>query len=268
MSSLCTNPEQSSSPQTLEDELSMQEQLTKLEIMCAEMQNENEQLIREAAQHKQVDEELADCIEKLAHLHAFASKFSNHSSLQSQIESQIRQLLCHVSGDIDIISEDKWLQCAYKQANAFSFSIFPAVRCVGDFWKHRGTAALASTTEERDHHINLVDQAHSRYQQFVQEEVTQRKTEENTIEVLKLCKEADNLSSMRDYHAAEQCYLHALKILPEHAQSLCNYAHLLHTGKKELDKAEELFKKSLQSEPHRAPTLFNYAAYLLTRGQV
>jgi hypothetical protein len=50
----------------------------------------------------------------------------------------------------------------------------------------------------------------------VQEEVTKRKTEENTIEVLKLYKEADKLSSMRDYHAAEQCYLHALKILPEH----------------------------------------------------
>ena len=97
---------------------------------------------------------------------------------------------------------------------------------MGDFWKHHGAAALASTTEERDHHITLGDQAHSRYQQFVQEEVTKRKTEENTIEVLKLCKEADNLSSMRDYHAAEQCYLHALKILPEHAQSLCNYSIL------------------------------------------
>jgi hypothetical protein len=216
MSSLCTNPEQSSSPQTLEDELSIQEQLTKLEIMCAEMQNENEQLIREASQHKQVDEELADCIEKLTHLHVFTSKFSNHSRLQIAIESLIRQLFCHVSGDIDIISEDKWLQCAYKQANVFSSCICPVVRCVGDFWKHHGAAALASTTEERDHHITLVDQDHSRYQQFVQEEVTKRKTEENTIEVLKLCKEADKLSSMRDYHEAEQCYLHALKILPEH----------------------------------------------------
>jgi hypothetical protein len=58
------------------------------------------------------------------------------------------------------------------------------------------------------------------------------------LEVLELGEEADKLSSMRDYHAAEQCYLHALKILPQHAQSLCNYAHLLHTGKKELDKAE------------------------------
>jgi hypothetical protein len=68
MSSLCTNPEQSSSPQTLADELSLQEQLTKLEIMCAEMQNANEQLIREAVQHKQVDEVLTDCIEKRHHI--------------------------------------------------------------------------------------------------------------------------------------------------------------------------------------------------------
>ena len=135
--SLCTNPEQSSSPQTLPDEMLVQQQLTKLEKMCAQMQDENEKLIREASQYK---------------------------------TEQIRQ-------------------------------------------------------------------------------------------VLELGEEADKLSSMKDYHAAELCYLHALNILPEHAQSLCNYAHLLHTGKKELDKAEELFKKALQAEPHRAPTLFNYAAY-------
>jgi tetratricopeptide (TPR) repeat protein len=49
---------------------------------------------------------------------------------------------------------------------------------------------------------------------------------------------------------------------------LCNYAHLLHTGKKELDKAEVMYTKALQAEPHRAATLFNYAAYLLKRGQV
>jgi tetratricopeptide (TPR) repeat protein len=139
---------------------------------------------------------------------------------------------------------------------------------VGDFWKYHGAAALASMTEERDHHITLVAQTHSHHHQLLQEEVTKRKTEENTIEVLKLCEEADKLSSMRDYHAAEQCYLHVLKILQKHAQSLCNYAHLLHTCKKELDKTEELFKKALQAEPHRAPTLFNYAAYLLKRGQV
>jgi hypothetical protein len=90
-----------------------------------------------------------------------------------------------------------------------------------------GAAVLANTTEERDHHILFKRAAHSRYQQFVQEEVTKRKTEENKMEVLKLGEEADKLSSMRDYHAAEQCYLHALMILPQHAQSLCNYAHLL-----------------------------------------
>jgi Tfp pilus assembly protein PilF len=104
--SLCTNAEQSSSPQTLPDELLVQQQLTKLEIMCAQLQDENEKLIREASQHK---------------------------------KEQIRQ---------------------------------------------------------------------------------------------------------------------------------CNYAFLLQTGKKELDKAEELYKKALQAEPHRAPTLFNYAAYLHKCGRV
>jgi Tfp pilus assembly protein PilF len=91
---------------------------------------------------------------------------------------------------------------------------------------------------------------------------------EQIRQVLELGEEADKLSSMRDYHAAELCYLHALKILPEHAQSLCNYAHLLHTDKKELDKAEVMYTKALQAEPHRAATLFNYDAYLLQRGQV
>jgi Tfp pilus assembly protein PilF len=48
----------------------------------------------------------------------------------------------------------------------------------------------------------------------------------------------------------------------------CNYAFLLQTGKKELDKAEELYKKALQAEPHRPVTLFNYALLLHARGRV
>jgi Tfp pilus assembly protein PilF len=80
--------------------------------------------------------------------------------------------------------------------------------------------------------------------------------------VLELGEEADKLLSMRDYHAAELCYLHALKILPEHAQSLCNYAYLLQTGKKELAKAEELYNKALQADPERTATLCNYAHLL------
>jgi hypothetical protein len=145
-SSLCTNPEQSSSPQTLPDELSMKQQLTKLEIMCVQIQDENEKFICETSQHK---------------------------------ETEIRQ-------------------------------------------------------------------------------------------VLKLGEEADeSLSSVKDYHEVEQCYLHTLNILPQHVKSLCNYDHLLQTDKKELDrtdefldKTEELFKKVLQVEPNRSPTLFNYDGYL------
>jgi hypothetical protein len=77
-----------------------------------------------------------------------------------------------------------------------------------------GAAVLANTTEERDHHI--------RRSQFISSIATSsslslsavcaggsyKKTEENTMEVLKLGEQADKLSSMRDYHAAEQCYLH------------------------------------------------------------
>ncbi len=79
MLSLCTNPEQSSFPQTLVDEPSLQEQLTKLEIMCAEIQNTNEYFIRETAQHKQEHEVLTDCIEGLGCLVQFTKKqHSNH----------------------------------------------------------------------------------------------------------------------------------------------------------------------------------------------
>ncbi len=85
---------------------------------------------------------------------------------------------------------------------------------MGDFLKCHSAAALANTTEKRDHHILLKRTAHSRYQRFVQEEVTKRKTKENTMEVLKLGEETDKLSIMRDYHTVEQCYLHDLKILP------------------------------------------------------
>ena len=83
-----------------------------------------------------------------------------------------------------------------------------------------------------------------------------------SLQVLRLGEEADKLSRVRDYHAAEQCYLKALKNLPQHAQSLCNYAYLLHYGKREFDTAEEIFQKALQTEPHRVATLFNYAGHL------
>ena len=92
--------------------------------------------------------------------------------------------------------------------------------------------------------------------------VNKRKTEENTMEVLKLCEEADKLTDARDYHPAEKCHLKALEILPHHAQTLCHYADMLHNGRRDIDKAEELFKKALQIEPQRLATLFNYAGLL------
>jgi hypothetical protein len=58
------------------------------------MQNANEQLIREAAQNKQVDEVLTDCIEKLGCFVQFTKKQdSNHLQLQIGIESLVRDLL-------------------------------------------------------------------------------------------------------------------------------------------------------------------------------
>ena len=120
-------------------------------------------------------EGLADCIEKLALFFAFTKlQEDHHPHLQNEIESLVRQLTCHVFGDIDIISEDKWIQSAYKQGNALSSCVCPVFRCVGDFLKCHSAAALAKTTEEHDHHILLKRAAHSRYQQFVQEEVTKR----------------------------------------------------------------------------------------------
>ena len=49
---------------------------------------------------------------------------------------------------------------------------------------------------------------------------------------------------------------------PKHTRSLCNYAYMLHVGKRDFAKAEELYKKALQVEPTRTATLCNYA-YLL-----
>ena len=45
-------------------------------------------------------------------------------------------------------------------------------------------------------------------------------------------------------------------------------SYLLHHDKRDFDKAEELYKKDLQTEPHRAATLFNYAAHLRWRGRM
>jgi tetratricopeptide (TPR) repeat protein len=81
-------------------------------------------------------------------------------------------------------------------------------------------------------------------------------------EVEALCSEADKLQQARDYDRAERCFRKALAMHPKHTRSLCNYAYMLHVGKRDFAKAEELYKKALQVEPGRTATLCNYA-YLL-----
>ncbi len=107
-------------------------------------------------------------------------------------------------------------------------------------------------------------------------ETPQHKKEE-IRQVLKLGEEADELMNEIDElsSSAGQRYLQILNILPQHDQSLCNYAYFLQIAQKELhrteeflDEAEELYKKALQTEPHRAATLFNYALHLHARRRV
>eukprot|EP00961_Rhodomonas_salina_P005798 78330-Rhodomonas_salina.1 len=38
------------------------------------------------------------------------------------------------------------------------------------------------------------------------------------------------------------------------APSLCNYAYMLHVGKRDFAKAEELYRRALQVQPHRPST--------------
>ena len=101
-------------------------------------------------------------------------------------------------------------------------------------------------------------------------EAPQHKKEE-IRQVLKLSEEADKLMWEIDdlSSSAAQCYLQILNILPQHAQSLCNYAYLIQNAQKGLDKteevldeAEELYKKALQAEPHRVATLLTPLSYL------
>mmetsp|Transcript_47757 Transcript_47757/g.97617 ORF Transcript_47757/g.97617 Transcript_47757/m.97617 type:complete len:482 (+) Transcript_47757:235-1680(+) len=81
-------------------------------------------------------------------------------------------------------------------------------------------------------------------------------------EVDALCGEADRFQQTRDYERAELCFRKALAMDPRHTRSLCNYAYMLHVGKRDFAKAEELYRRALQVEPTRTATLCNYA-YLL-----
>ena len=104
-------------------------------------------------------------------------------------------------------------------------------------------------------------------------EAPQHKQEE-IRQVLKLGEEADKIMYEIDElsSSAAQRYRQILNILPQHAQSLCNYAFFLQIAQgrteEHLNESEELYKKAVQAEPHRPATLFNYARYLHARGRV
>ena len=51
-------------------------------------------------------------------------------------------------------------------------------------------------------------------------------------EVEELCVEADKFQQQRDYERAERCFRKALAINPKHSRSLCNYAYMLHVGRR------------------------------------
>ena len=66
----------------------------------------------------------------------------------------------------------------------------------------------------------------------------------------------------RDYDGAEEYYLKAIGANPKHADSLGNYAVLLHGVKQQYDKAEDYYKKAIDAEPDHTNNLGNYALFL------
>ncbi|MBU7026650.1 MAG: tetratricopeptide repeat protein, partial [Theionarchaea archaeon] len=66
----------------------------------------------------------------------------------------------------------------------------------------------------------------------------------------------------KDYDKAEEYYRKSLEIDPHGANHLGNYALFLHEIRKDYDKAEEYYRKSLEIDPHGANHLGNYALFL------
>lgn len=66
----------------------------------------------------------------------------------------------------------------------------------------------------------------------------------------------------KDLEAAEEFYKRAIKADPKHAHSLGNYATFLHTIRKDHDIAEGLYKSAIEANPQDANNLGNYANFL------
>jgi len=65
-----------------------------------------------------------------------------------------------------------------------------------------------------------------------------------------------------DFERAAHYYQRAIKQDPEHANSLGNYANLLHYIKKDYDQAQTMYKRAIRADPHHANNLGNYANLL------
>jgi len=65
-----------------------------------------------------------------------------------------------------------------------------------------------------------------------------------------------------DFERAAHYYQRAIKQEPEHANSLGNYANLLHYIKKDYDMAITMYKRAIRADPHHANNLGNYANLL------
>jgi len=65
-----------------------------------------------------------------------------------------------------------------------------------------------------------------------------------------------------DFERAAHYYQRAIKRDPEHANSLGNYANLLHYIKKDYDQAIVFYKRAIRADSHHANNLGNYANLL------
>jgi tetratricopeptide (TPR) repeat protein len=89
----------------------------------------------------------------------------------------------------------------------------------------------------------------------------EQEAEENAWRGLQLLNAAKRLEADGDHDAAEQSYAHALDRVA-HPDVLAAFGNFLQTVRGEYDRAEAMFKQSLQSDPTHLDTLQFYAIFL------
>jgi len=77
----------------------------------------------------------------------------------------------------------------------------------------------------------------------------------------------DAYNATQKYELSDSCFEKALKILPDDATTLNNYAYYLSLRKNKLDKAEKMSKKSLQLQPDSKSFLDTYGWILYQQGK-